>query len=254
MRTTMWSMAESGFVFAMALSPFLLFFAAAGFLLAAAGGGGRCAAEPCEQGFSVGYAQTRAGIPSRARRITYLAAVRPVVALGDPAKPGGVRVQLREKKTDWFLRPLVDEGGEPRPQRSDGARATDHLGRAVDDDAVARAGSRIAGDVGHAAAFAAIVETRRQRRFLLEGRHGEQIADAAAAAVRAVVPDGLVGDGVAGDGDVGAAAANDPRARRRKIDVCLAIGNAVGGKVIPRGHEDGYAERRRILQRRVHRI
>jgi hypothetical protein len=133
------------------------------------------------------------------------------------------RLPLRDKR-------LVDAGNQAGVERSDGASPADRKRLAVDPDVVAGLGIGIAGNVGNPTTGMPVVPGGRNLCVCLIGRWRKESADAAAgrSLPGTVVPDRLVGDASAGGDEARAAAGDNVGARCRKIDMELAVLNAIG--------------------------
>jgi len=100
-----------------------------------------------EQRLPIRHAQSRAGIPPRARLVSNAAAARNIVPLRDLAQQSRVGVQEGQKEADRCGCALVDERGEPGPQRRNGTGAADNLGLPTYHNAITRRRRGITGNI-----------------------------------------------------------------------------------------------------------
>jgi len=210
------------------------------------------AAEGDEQGCSVRAAEAGAGVPARA------GGIGAVGAAGDVVKSGGAfgGIQQRIHVADIFPQRLIDPREQAGPERRYGAGSTDDGGASIYDDVVAGLGVRVSGDVRHAAADKTAGRFRHAG-LLLIGWKGKKSADSAAGCAFAsgkLVPGNFSGDFRARQSQPRAAATDDVRTGRRKIDVGRVVGGTVGRAAIAGSSEDGDAHGSGVLAGRAERI
>src|SRR6478609_10467904 len=191
---------------------------------------------------------TGAGVPARPGGEAVVVAVGDVLQGRCPDQ----RVQLRVDETDRRATLLIDQCGQPRPERGDRAGAADDELLAVHPDHVAALRAGVTRDVRYAA------HGPRNHR-ILPGRLWKDRTDpAAGGAAGGVVPDHFLAQFVARHGDPGPAAPDHVRTRCRKVDMVAGLpvrtrGEVVGA-VVTRRAIDGHPHGRRLLEGLVHRL
>ena len=153
-------------------------------------------------------------------------------------------IKLRLQWRHFVPEGLLDQGGEPGPERRDGTGAADYCRGAVDHDLIAGIRVGVAGNVRHPPSGPVPRIGRDRIDGLLEGRDREQVADPSAGCpVARIIPDRFPGDGTPGGPQRSPAAPDGTGAGGREVGVRQPVADAITRAVVARGHEDRDAER-----------
>src|SRR5208337_3869146 len=160
----------------------------------------------------------RSGTQVRRMHPTRAGGISPIVTGGDVSEITGrpsVLIKQRVDKSSRFSDALVDQRDQSGPERSHGARASDHIWVAIDESYVSGGRIGIPGNVRNSAPNmpAGIRRRRNSRRTLVTGKR-KHVADAASGCAFIVgefVPHRFICDGVA-----------------RRYQLCTSTGQHIG--------------------------